>query len=106
MTKEQVNALKKARGQSKYLRQLKKAMTSGAQDEQEWLKKKIAQEEKRMAALEKAARSVLEDVNPEMYAFGVSYYIDGMSLLEAGKIIDRSERQCIRYKQAFETVSE
>jgi len=51
---------------------------------------------------EKEARREMDDMRPELYAFCALYYLAGMSLAETAEAIDRSERQCARYKREIE----
>lgn len=49
-----------------------------------------------------AARKVLDRMRPELYAFCVLYYIGGLDLSEVAAAVDRSERQCMRYRREIE----
>jgi len=51
---------------------------------------------------ETAARREMDDMRPELYAFCALYYLAGLSLEETANAIDRSERQCARYKREIE----
>lgn len=55
---------------------------------------------------EREARRAMDEMKPEMYAFCALYYIGGASIGETAQAIDRSERQCIRYKNEIERVDE
>ena len=50
----------------------------------------------------KEARREMDDMKPEHYAFCALYYLAGLSLAETAEAIDRSERQCARYKREIE----
>ena len=39
---------------------------------------------------------------PGDYGFCALYYIEGLSIEETARAIDRSERQCLRYKREIE----
>ena len=41
-------------------------------------------------------------MRPELYAFCVLYYIGGLDLSEVAAAVDRSERQCMRYRREIE----
>ena len=51
---------------------------------------------------EMAARREMDEMRPELYAFCALYYLAGLSLAETAEAIDRSERQCARYKREIE----
>lgn len=63
----------------------------------------LARESALLRRYEKAARSVMDRMRPEQYAFCALYYIEGLSIADAAKAIDRSERQCMRYKREIES---
>ena len=44
----------------------------------------------------------MDDMRPELYAFCALYYLAGLSLAETAEAVDRSERQCARYKREIE----
>ena len=62
----------------------------------------LAREEALLRRMEKKARQEMEGMRPELYAFCALYYIAGMSLADVSAAIDRSERQCIRYRREIE----
>ena len=62
----------------------------------------LRREEARLRRMEKAAREWMGTMRPELYAFCALYYIAGMSLADVSAAIDRSERQCIRYRREIE----
>lgn len=51
---------------------------------------------------ERAARAFMDAMNPEDYAFCAMYYLAGLSLSETAEALERSERQCLRYKRRIE----
>ena len=51
---------------------------------------------------EAEAREEMDGMRPEHYAFCALYFIAGLSLAETAEAIDRSERQCMRYKREIE----
>ena len=51
---------------------------------------------------EREARKEMNDMRPELYAFCALYYLAGLSLADTAEAIDRSERQCARYKREIE----
>ena len=96
-TKEQREALAAVRWQALYMRRIEAGGRTEARHEL-----RIKSERRRDIALELEARKVMEDMAPELYAFCVFYYIGGVSLKETSRAIDRSERQCLRYKMRIE----
>ena len=55
---------------------------------------------------EREAREVMDAMRPEQYAFCALYYIEGLSIMDTARAIDRSERQCMRYKREIERAQE
>lgn len=51
---------------------------------------------------EHAAREAMERMKPEQYAFCALYYVGALSLEETADAMDRSVRQCARYKTEIE----
>ena len=62
----------------------------------------LRREEARFRRLEKKAREAILLLKPELYAFCALYYIEGMSMERVGEALDRSARQCRRYKREIE----
>lgn len=62
----------------------------------------LRREEARLRRLEKTARELILTLRPELYAFCTLYYVAGMSLVDVGEAIDRSERQCMRYRSEIQ----
>ena len=73
-----------------------------AESEKNYFDRKLKQQTKRLIELEAKARSMMDEMKPEIYAFCVMYYINGMSLAVTAETLDRSERQCARYKRSIE----
>lgn len=69
---------------------------------QEEMARTLRREEALLRRREKAAREAMDGMKPELYAFCAMYYIGGMSVAEAAQALDRSERQCMRYKREAE----
>lgn len=61
-----------------------------------------ARESALLRRMEKEARRAMDGMRPEMYAFCALYYIGGLSIAQTAEAIDRSERQCVRYKREIE----
>lgn len=69
---------------------------------QEEMARIVRVEQSHLSRLERKARPVLAHMKPELYAFCSLYYLRGVSLADTAFAIDRSERQCMRYKQDIE----
>ena len=69
---------------------------------QEELIRQLQNEEARLKRMERKARAKMAGMRLELYTFCAAYYLNGMSILETAEQIDRSERQCMRYKQEIE----
>ena len=85
------------------------ASTSGLDAQmirREEMSRMLRREEARLRRMERKARQEMEGMKPELYAFCALYYIAGMSLIDVSEAIDRSERQCLRYKREIEGTSE
>lgn len=66
------------------------------------LERMIARESAKLHEYEEAARREMEGMKPAEYAFCLMYYIEARSLEETSGLIDRSLRQCARYKRGIE----
>lgn len=66
----------------------------------------LMQERARLKEYEAEARREMESMRPELYAFCALYYLAGLTLAETGEAIDRSERQCERYRREIERAGE
>ena len=103
MTKDGLKALRAARNQAQYLKKLRQTAKKDSDAGGGGLHSaRIRREGKRMELLEKAAVEEMDGLTPEVYAFCMAYYVGGLTLLEAAEMIDRSERQCNRYKALVE----
>lgn len=66
------------------------------------LERLLERESAELRRLEEKARRVMDRMGPELYAFCALYYIAGLSLEETGGALERSDRQCRRYKKEIE----
>ncbi len=67
------------------------------------LERMLRRESELLRAYEREARTAMEAMRPELYAFCAMYYVAGLSMQETAEAIDRSPRQCARYKREIET---
>ena len=67
-------------------------------EKKEAIERMLAREQARLCEFEAAARREMEDMRPGEYAFCLMYYIEAYSLEETSELIDRSMRQCQRYR--------
>ena len=49
------------------------------------------------------ARKSLDQMRPDLYTFCVLYYLGGLDIDEVAQALERSERQCMRYRKEIET---
>lgn len=68
----------------------------------EALQRMAARESALMREYEKEARGAMDRMGPEDYAFCALYYLAALSIGEVAEALDRSERQCLRYKRRIE----
>lgn len=68
----------------------------------EMLERLAERESSLLREYERAARAFMDAMNPEDYAFCAMYYLAGLSLSETAEALERSERQCLRYKRRIE----
>ena len=61
-----------------------------------------ARESALLREYERTARTFMDAMGPEDYAFCALYYLAGLSLAETAEALERSERQCLRYKRRIE----
>ena len=61
-----------------------------------------ARESALLREYEREARTFMDAMCPEDYAFCALYYLAGLSLAETAEALERSERQCLRYKRRIE----
>ena len=66
------------------------------------MERMLRRESRHLRAYEKEARKQMDGMRPEHYAFCAMYYIGGFSLEETAEAIERSLRQCARYKREIE----
>ena len=66
----------------------------------------LARESALLRRYEREAREVMDRMRPEQYAFCALYYIEGLSIMDTARAIDRSERQCMRYKREIESAAQ
>ena len=67
------------------------------------LERMLRRESELLRTYEAQARAEMDAMKPEHYAFCAMYYIAGFSLEETAQAMDRSARQCARYKREIET---
>ncbi|MBR5303188.1 MAG: hypothetical protein IKU38_10165 [Clostridia bacterium] len=67
------------------------------------LERMLRRESELLRQYERQARKEMETMKPELYAFSAMYYIGGFSLEETAEALERSERQCARYKREIES---
>lgn len=67
------------------------------------LERMLRRESEVLREYETQARREMESMKPEHYAFCAMYYLAGFSLEETAQALDRSERQCARYKREIES---
>jgi len=72
-------------------------------EKKEALERMLRKESRLLKAYEKEAREEMDRMKPEHYAFCAMYYIAGLSMEETAEALDRSLRQCARYKREIET---
>ena len=103
---EKIEAMKPGTIRSPKLDGMPRSGFSGGLDVQlvKWdsLKRIAARESALLRKYEKEARKEMDGMKPEWYAFSVLYYIGGLSIEETAEAIDRSPRQCLRYKREIE----
>ena len=70
-------------------------------ERREALERMIRRESAVLREYEAAARSEMDSMKPGEYAFCLMYYIGGYSIEETSSAIERSVRQCERYRRAI-----
>lgn len=73
-------------------------------ERREALERMIKRESEALREYEAAARHEMDSMKPAEYAFCLMYYIGAYSIEETSCAIERSVRQCMRYKREFESV--
>ena len=71
-------------------------------EKKEAIERILRRESEILREYEKEARREMDGMKPEHYAFSAMYYIGGFSLEETAEAMDRSPRQCARYKREIE----
>ena len=71
-------------------------------EKKEAMERMLRRESEILRSYESEARLEMDGMKPEHYAFSAMYYIGGFSLEETAEAIDRSLRQCARYKREIE----
>lgn len=71
-------------------------------EKREAMERMLRRESELLRSYEEAARSAMDGLKPEHYAFCAMYYIGAFSMEETAEAIDRSLRQCTRYKREIE----
>ena len=66
------------------------------------MERMLRRESELLREYECAARREMDGMKPEHYTFCAMYYIGGFTLEETAEAIDRSTRQCARYKREIE----
>ena len=69
----------------------------------EAMERMLRRETEVLRSYERAARETMDGMRPELYSFCVMYYINGFTLEETGRTLDRCKRQCARYRQEIES---
>lgn len=72
-------------------------------EKREAMREVIEKESAVLREYEQAARREMDLMRPELYAFCAVYYLAGMRMEEVMEAIDRSERQCARYRKEIES---
>ena len=71
-------------------------------EKKEALERMLRTESRLLRNYEKEARREMDAMKPEHYTFSAMYYIAGLSMEETAETMDRSLRQCARYKREIE----
>lgn len=71
-------------------------------EKKEAMERMLRRESEILRSYESEARLEMDGMKPEHYAFCAMYYIGGFTLEETAEAIDRSLRQCARYKREIE----
>lgn len=67
------------------------------------LERMLEREAAKLHEYEEAARREMEGMRPTAYAFCMMYFIGGHSMQETSAMIERSMRQCERYRSEIES---
>ncbi|MBE5798990.1 MAG: hypothetical protein E7321_03455 [Clostridiales bacterium] len=71
-------------------------------EKKEAMERMLRRESEILRQYEREARREMDGMKPEHYAFCAMYYIGGFSLEETAEALERSARQCARYKHEIE----
>lgn len=71
-------------------------------EKREAMQRLLARESAVLREYDRAARAVMERMRPEYYAFCALYYLAGLTMEETAEAIERSTRQCERYRAQIE----
>jgi len=71
-------------------------------ERREAIERMFRRESELLREYEAAARREMDGMKPAEYAFCLMYFIGGYSMEETSALIDRSMRQCMRYKREIE----
>lgn len=68
----------------------------------EAMERMLKRESEVLRRYELKAREAMDGLRPELYSFCVMYYINGLSMEETARTMDRCKRQCARYRREIE----
>ena len=71
-------------------------------EKKEAMERMLRRESELLRNYESEARKEMDGMKPEHYTFCAMYYIGGFSMEETAEAMDRSARQCARYKHEIE----
>ena len=69
------------------------------------LERMLERESAVLREYEMEARTEMEKMQPDQYAFCAMYYLSGLGITETAEMLERSERQCMRYRREIENES-
>lgn len=72
-------------------------------EKREAMERMLRRESEVLRTYEREARKAMDGMRPELYAFCVMYYVNGLSMEETARALDRCARQCARYRREIET---
>ena len=100
---EKGKAFRAVRAQVLLIRGLKNQMSKATTEkEKKYFDNKLRAETQRLIRVEKEARKYMDNMKPAMYAFCSMYYLNALSLEIVAETLERSTRQCARYKRDIE----
>lgn len=104
--REQMRAMTRDGVRSPRLDAMPRGTGSGGLDvrmeRQEAMERMLERESEVLQRYEREARKTMDGLRPELYAFCAMYYINGFSLEETARALDRCTRQCARYRREIE----